>query len=146
MRPVVLMALSLLLLASCSRRISFELREPVALEDLPALEAELGVAIVGFQHRHPGTLTTLTIGGGREPGESWEQAIERHVRANEEWARLRREGTQARAAAGNAPDDRTALDFEAQVRHLREHGARVDLIYVAGPLEALRARGHPALR
>lgn len=139
MRPIVLLALAILL-TGCGR-IALELREPVALEELPALEAELGVAIVGFQHRHPGTLTTLTIGGGREPGESWEQAIERHHRANEEWARERAQ----HPPRGPLADERLE-DFRAQLRHLQEHGAMVDLIYVAGPLEALRARGHPAIR
>jgi hypothetical protein len=133
-----------LLLASCGRT-SLELREPIPLERLPALEAELGVRIVGFQHRHPGTHTTLTVGDGREPGETWEMAIERHRRTNVEWARIREEHLMQTEASGAGPDERALDDFRAQVRHLEAHGALVYLIYVEGPLEALRARGHGAI-
>jgi hypothetical protein len=133
-----------LVLASCGR-VSGELREPLPLQELPRLERELGVAIVGFQHEHPGTATTLTVGGGREPGEGWPKAIERHRAANAHWARMRL-SMWAERAGSDAAAQRALEDRRAQIRHLEEHGALIRRIYFESWLALLVASRHPALR
>lgn len=144
MKALPLLATALLL-ASCGR-VSGELREPLLLRELPRLERELGVAIIGFQHEHPGTETTLTVGDGREPGESWAATITRHRAANAQWAATSVSQWTARAGSDGAAAQRALEDRRAQIRHLEEHGALVRRIYFESWLALLVASRHPALR
>ena len=98
----------------------------------------MGVRIVGYQSKHPGMDTTLTIGGGVEPGQTLEEALEDTRRAALQWSANRRpppgdDGARQRAQA----------DLEAQIVHLERHGLLIYLIYVEGPVDALRVRAHP---
>jgi hypothetical protein len=132
------LVLSLLALALVGCRIPIEFHEAIPASELPRLERELGVRIAGYQSRHPGTATTLTIGGGVEPGESLETALEKTRRATLEWG----------AHRPFPPVDPQTLvrlreDRDAQIAHLERHGLLIYLIDVDGPIEALRARMHP---
>jgi hypothetical protein len=133
-RATVLLSLLALTLIGCAR-VPVEFREPVPASELPRLERELGVRIVGYQSKHPGIDTTLTIGGGVEPGQTLEEALDDTRHATLRWRAHRR------APPGDdATRERARADLEAQIAHLERHGLLIHLIYVEGPVDALRAR------
>jgi hypothetical protein len=137
-RPsTVLLSLVALTLVGCAR-IPVELREAIAASELPRLERELGVRILGYQSKHPGIDTTLTIGDGVDPGQTLEAALEETRRTTLEWSARRR------PPPGDPGErERARADLEAQIAHLERHGLLIYLIYVDGPIDALRARAHP---
>jgi hypothetical protein len=137
-RGTVLLSLAALTLVACAR-IPIEFREAIAASELPRLEGELGVRIVGFQSKHPGIDTTLTIGGGVEPGQTLEAALEETRRATLEWSAHRRPPPKGDLVER----ERVSADLDAQLAHLERHGLLIYLIYVDGPVDALRARTHP---
>ena len=136
-RGTVLVSLAALTLVGCAR-IPIELREAIAASELPRVERELGVRIVGYQSKHPGIDTTLTIGDGVEPGQTLEAALEETRRATLEWSARRRP-----PPSGPGERERARADLDAQIAHLERHGLLIYLIYVDGPVDALRARTHP---
>jgi hypothetical protein len=132
------LVLSLLALALVGCRIPIEFREAIPASELPRLERELGVRIVGYQSKHPGIDTTLTIGDGVEPGQTLEAALEETRRAMLEWS------THRRSPPGDSKDlERHREDLHAQIAHFERYGLLIYLIYVDGPIDALRARTHP---
>lgn len=131
------MSLVALTLTACAR-VSVEFREPVPASELPRVERELGVRIVGFQSKHPGRDTTLTIGGGVEPGQTLEDALDDTRRATLRWSSIRQP-----PSGDDAARRRARADLDAQIAHFERHGLLIHLIYVDGPLDALRARAHP---
>ena len=135
---MVTLSLVALTLVGCGR-IPIEFREAIPASELPRLERELGVRIVGYQSKHPGIDTTLTIGGGVEPGETLEAALDETRRATLEWSAHRR--PQPKGDPGER--ERVRGDLDAQIAHLERHGLLIHLIYVDGPVDALRARTHP---
>jgi hypothetical protein len=134
-RGILLLSLVALALVGCSR-IPLELREAIRGSELPRLQRELGVRIVGYQSKHPGIDTTLTIGDGVEPGQTLDAALEETRRATLEWSAHRR-------PPPGDPGERARADLEAQIAHLERHGLLIHLIYVDGPVDALRASTHP---
>jgi hypothetical protein len=136
-RGSVLLSLVALTLVACART-PVEFREAIPASELPRLERELGVRIVGYQSKHPGIDTTLTIGGGVEPGQTLEAALEETRRATLEWS------AHLRPPPGDPGErERARADLDAQIAHLEQHGLLIHLIYVDGPVDALRARTHP---
>jgi hypothetical protein len=136
-RGTVLLSVVALMLVGCAR-IPIEFSEAIAASELPRLERELGVRIVGYQSKHPGIDTTLTIGGGVEPGQTLEAALEETRRATLKWSAHRR------PPPGDPGERESArADLDAQIAHLERHGLLIHLIYVDGPVDALRARTHP---
>jgi hypothetical protein len=136
-RATVLLSLLALTLIGCAR-VPVEFRDPVPASELPRLERELGVRIVGYQSKHPGIDTTLTIGGGVERGQTLAEALDDTRDATLRWSAHRR------APPGDdATRERARADLEAQIAHFERHGLLIHLIYVDGPLDALRARAHP---
>ncbi len=136
-RGTVLLSLVALTLVGCAR-LPIEFREAIPASELPRLERELGVRIVGYQSKHPGIDTTLTIGGGVEPGQTLEAALAETRRATLEWSVHRR------PPPGDPKEsERARADLDAQIAHLERHGLLIHLIYVDGPVDALRARTHP---
>jgi len=136
-RGTVLVSLVALTLVGCAR-IPVEFREAIAASELPRLERELGVRIVGYQSEHPGIDTTLTIGGGVEPGQTLGAALEETRRATLVWSARRRPPPGDRGER-----ERARADLDAQIAHLERHGLLIHLVYVDGPVDALRARTHP---
>ena len=136
-RATVMFSLLALTLAACGR-VPVEFREPVPASELPRVERELGVRIVGFQSRHPGIDTTLTIGGGVEPGQTLEEALDETRRATLRWSAHRRQ-----PPGEDDARQRTHEDLESQITHFERHGLLIYLVYVDGPLDAMRARAHP---
>ena len=137
-RPgTVVLSLVALTLVGCAR-LPIELREAIPASELPRLERELGVRIVGYQSKHPGIDTTLTIGDGVEPGQMLEAALEETRRATLEWSARRRS-----PPGDPGKSERARADLDAQIAHLERHGLLIHLIYVDGPIDALRARTHP---
>ena len=136
-RGTVLLSLVALTLVGCGR-LPIEFREAIPASELPRLERELGVRIVGYQSKHPGIDTTLTIGGGVEPGQTVEAALEETRRATLAWSAHRR-----RPPGDPKERERDRADLDAQIAHLERHGLLIHLIYVDGPIDALRARTHP---
>ena len=136
-RGTVLLSLVALTLVGCGR-LPIEFREAIPASELPRLERELGVRIVGYQSKHPGIATTLTIGGGVEPGQTLEAALEATRRTTLVWSAHRR------LLKGDPGErERARADLDAQIAHLERHGLLIYLIYVDGPVDALRARTHP---
>jgi hypothetical protein len=136
-RGTVLLSLVALTFVGCGR-LPIEFREAIAASELPRVERQLGVRIVGYQSKHQGTDTTLTIGGSVEPGQTLEASLEETRRATLEWS------AQRRPPPGDPGErERARADLDAQIAHLERHGLLIHLIYVDGPVDALRARTHP---
>ena len=119
-----------------------ELLTPVAISDLAALEAYLGVTVLQFQHEHPGPYTTLTTGGVVAPGQPIATAITEHLAAEGRWFEGRLTNLESIAAqlTGERRDAviRTIEDLRAARADLANNGAQIRRVVVFGPPEAIR--------
>ena len=120
-----------------------ELLNPVPARDLSALESQLGVQVLQFQHQHPGPYTTLTAGGVVSPGQSLAVAADQHLANQARWftvklasleALSRDLGGQRRLALL-----RTIEDIKVAQADFEQNGARVNRLVVRGVPEAIAA-------
>jgi hypothetical protein len=113
-----------------------ELRLPVPIAELAALEADLGVRIVQFQHLHPGPNTTLTSGGVVAPGQDLPEAISQHLAAQERWFVDRLALFEGRLTPLRGEErialERTIEDIRAARSDFATNGARIQRIIVRG--------------